>query len=96
MSGSIICLGGVQMDIRFKNGTPVRLDDGREGWVQGCTFERIAMNDDPTSPEIVTRIADYAVRLTSGRGTVSKPAMKVFRLARDPRPAQPITPKGAA
>lgn len=93
MTGAVIGLGGIQG--RISNGSPVRLDDGREGWVYGCTFARIKV-DEPITSEMVTGVAEYTIRLTSGRGFVSKPAAMVRRLARDPMPATTFKPLGAA
>ena len=79
MSAQVI---GLRAVTRLRNGTPVRLSDGREGWVMGCKLCREAQSDDPSAPDVITRVSYYEVRLTRGRGTVAADPAKLQKLAR--------------
>jgi len=85
---NVVALAGVQFDRRLRNGTPVHLDDGREGWVEGVEL---------STREPIVNFTAYRVKLTSDRGTVTVPVGKLQPLAREPYPVRTaLDPKGAA
>ncbi len=91
---SVLGCGSTRSAMRLTAGTPVRLCDGREGYVQDVELQRVARSDDPAAPDITTRVTHYSVRLTAGRGTVAVTPAKLRIIGGMPRPAG-ITPKGA-